>query len=132
MVAEEAVKPGRICRQQLPETDLPTLPMKNKPPPQERPRQYNVPLLACLGLLAAGLAATGYSVFIDGGRTSVTAKCVGCGLVGAGLFSVLLCVLFTKTPSFLRISRVDRTTPSSNYDDRGIKSVSRTVENQRY
>ena len=27
MVAEEAVKPGRICRRQQPETDLPTLPM---------------------------------------------------------------------------------------------------------
>ena len=105
---------------------------QNKPPPQEKPRQYNVPLLACLGLLAAGLAATGYSVFIDGGRTSVTAKCVGCGLVGAGLFSVLLCVLFTKTPSFLTIFRVGRSNPSSNYDDRGIKSISRTVENQRY
>ena len=106
---------------------------QNKPPPQERPRQYNVPLLACLGLLAAGLAATGYSVFIDGGRTSVTAKCVGCGLVGAGLFSVLLCVLFTKTPSFLTIFRVvGRSNPSSDYDDRGIKSISRTVENQRY
>ena len=107
---------------------------QNKPPPQEKPRQYNVPLLACLGLLAAGLAATGYSVFIDGGRTSVTAKCVGCGLVGAGLFSVLLCVLFTKTPSFLTIFKVGRgrSTHSNEFEDRGIKSVSGTIENQRY
>ena len=38
MVAEEAVKPGRICRRQQPETDLPTLPM-TAPPPQVREPQ---------------------------------------------------------------------------------------------
>ena len=38
MVAEEAVKPGRICRRQQPETDMPTLPM-NAPPPQVREPQ---------------------------------------------------------------------------------------------
>ena len=46
MVAEEAVKPGRICRRQQPETDLPTLPMKARPPQVREPQAATAARLA--------------------------------------------------------------------------------------
>ena len=75
----------------------------NKPPPEGKPTNWNIPLLISLVGLAAGLTVVFLSVF-DEMKTTLILKIVGPILVMLGLTFTLLRILFTRVPtSFVKI-----------------------------
>ena len=77
-----------------------------KPTPPGPPKDRNIPLLLSLCILLVGLALV-FSCAWYSSITALSSKCMGPGMVMAGIAATLLRILFSYTPTCLvRSSKV--------------------------
>ena len=70
-----------------------------KPPPEGTPPYWNIPLLASLAIVGAGLVLVMYCLAQEDGSTVLWMKCSGPAMVMLGVTAMLLRILTTNTPA---------------------------------